>query len=72
MHVNVHEMDWVAAQENPMHKFVMEWISTHKVQDLKHLLGDHATTEEGMAIWPYGIEEIHTPPRCPISLPYSC
>ena len=28
----------------------MEWISTHKVQDLKHLLGDHMTTEEGMAI----------------------
>ena len=27
----------------------MEWISTHKVHDLKHLLGDHATTEEGMA-----------------------
>ena len=28
----------------------MEWTSTHKVQDLKHLLGDHTTTEEGMAI----------------------
>ena len=28
----------------------MEWISTHKVQKLKHLLPDHTTTEEGMAI----------------------
>ena len=28
----------------------MEWISTHKVQDLKYLLGDHTTTEDGMAI----------------------
>ena len=28
----------------------MELISTHKVQDLKHLFGDHTTTEEGMAI----------------------
>ena len=27
----------------------MEWISTHKVEDLKHLLGDHTATEEGMA-----------------------
>ena len=51
MHVNLHVMDWVAAQqEDPILKIVMEWISTHKVQDLKHLLGDHTTTEEGMAI----------------------
>ena len=28
----------------------MEWISTHKVQDLRHLLGDYTTTEKGMAI----------------------
>ena len=34
-------MDWVAAQEDPILKIVMEWISSHKVQDLKHLLGDH-------------------------------
>ena len=28
----------------------MECISTHKVQDLKHLLGDHTVMEEGMTI----------------------
>ena len=28
----------------------MEWISSHKVQDLKHLLGDHTVMEEGMGI----------------------
>ena len=28
----------------------MEWISTHKVQDLKDLFGDHTSVEEGMAI----------------------
>ena len=28
----------------------MEWISSHKVHDLKHLLEDHAMMEEGMAI----------------------
>ena len=51
MCVNLHVKDWVAVQqEDPILKIVMEWISTHKVQDLKHLLGDHTTTEEGMAI----------------------
>ena len=49
--VNLDIMDWVAAQqEDPILKVVMGWISSHKVQDLKHLLGDHAMTEEGMAI----------------------
>ena len=42
--VNLHVMGWVAVQqEDPILKIVMEWISTHKVQDLKHLLGDHVT-----------------------------
>ena len=44
-------MDWVAAQqEDPILKIVMEWISTHKVQDHKHFLMDNTTMEEGMAI----------------------
>ena len=50
-HVNLHVTDWVAVlQEDPILKFVKEWISSHKVQDLKHLLGDHTMMEEGMAI----------------------
>ena len=49
--VNLHVTDWVAVQqEDPILKIVMEWISSDKVQDLKHLLGDHTITEEGMAI----------------------
>ena len=44
-------MDWVAAQqEDPILNIVREWISTHKVWDLKHLLGDHASRKEGIAI----------------------
>ena len=44
-------MDWEAAQqEDHILKIVMEWISTNKVQDLKHLLGDHTTRDDGMAI----------------------
>ena len=51
MHVNLYVMDWIdAQQEDAIHKGVMKWISSHKVQDLKHLLGDHATMEEGMVI----------------------
>ena len=50
-HVNFHVTDWVAAQEeDPILKIVMKWISSHNVQDLKHLLGDHARMEEDMVI----------------------
>ena len=50
-HVNLHVMDWVAVQQDdPIPKIVMEWISSHKVQDLKHLLEDHAMMEEGKVI----------------------
>ena len=50
-HVNLHVMDWVAAQqEYHILKILMEWISSHKVQDLKHLQEDHTMMEEGMAI----------------------
>ena len=49
--MNLHVTDWVAVQqEDPILKIVMEWISSHTVQDLKHLLGDHDTIEEGMTI----------------------
>ena len=51
MHVNLHVTDWVTVQqEDPILRTVIEWISVWKVQDLKHLLGDDANTEEGKAI----------------------
>ena len=51
MHVKLHVTDWVSAQqEDPILKIVMELVSFHKVQDLKHLLGDHTMMEEGMVI----------------------
>ena len=50
-HVDLHVTDWVTAkQEDPILKTVSEWISGQKVQDLKHLLGDDANTEEGKTI----------------------
>ena len=52
-HVNLHVTDWVATQwEDPVFKAVIDWIPNHKVQNLKHLLGDDVNTEEGMATLP--------------------
>ena len=50
-HVNLHVTDWVTTQlEDPILKTMIEWISSQKVQDLKHLLGDDANTEDGKTI----------------------
>ena len=71
MHVIMHVTDWVAAQqEDPILKIVMEWISSYRVQDLKHLMGNHAAMEEGMAI-SREREKNHAPSGCPLLLPYS-
>ena len=49
--IDLHVTDWVTTQqEDPTLQAVIEWISGQKVQDLKHLLGDDANTEEGKTI----------------------
>ena len=49
--VDLHVTDWVTAQEeDPILKTAIKWISGQKLQDLKHLLGDDANTEEGKTI----------------------
>ena len=46
-----HVTDWVTAQqEDTTLKTLIECISSQKVQDLKHLLGDDTKTEEGKTI----------------------
>ena len=51
MCVNLHVTDWVATNpEDPVLKTMISWILNWNVQDLKHLFGDNANTEEGMAI----------------------
>ena len=46
--VELHVTDWLTnKQEDPMLKTTIEWISSQKLQDLKHLQGDDANTEEG-------------------------
>ena len=50
-HIYLHVTDWVTAQqEDLILRTTIEWISTQKVQDLKHLLGDDADTEEDKTV----------------------
>ena len=49
--LNLHVTDWVTTQwEDLILKTTIECISGQKVQDLKHPLGDDASTEEGITI----------------------
>ena len=50
-HVDLHVTDWGTTQlENLILKTMIEWICNQKVQDLMHLLGNNAKTEEGKTI----------------------
>ena len=50
-HVDLHVTHWVTIQqEDPILMTGIEWTSGWKVQDLKHMLGDNANTEEVKAI----------------------
>ena len=49
--VQMHVMDWVAAQkEDPMLSTVLDWLRAQKKTDLKALLSEHASSEEGWLI----------------------
>ena len=49
--VNLHVMDWVAAQrEDPVLWITLDWITDQKKGNLKKLLSKHAGSEEGCTI----------------------
>ena len=49
--VQMHVMDWVAAQkEDPMFSTVIDWLKAQKKTDLKALLAEHASSKEGQLI----------------------
>ena len=54
--------DWLGdQQEDPTLKAMIKWISDQKVQDLKHLMGDDANTEEGKTIlWEQKLLTLYT------------
>ena len=49
--VQMHVTDWAEAQkENPMLSTVLDWLKAQKKTELKVLLAEHASSEEGWLI----------------------
>ena len=49
--VQMHIIDWAQAQkEDPMLSKVLNWLKAQKKTDLKALLAEHASSEEGWLI----------------------
>ena len=50
--VQMHMTDWAEAQrEDPVLSTALDWLEAQKKTDLKALLGEHASSEEGSLIW---------------------
>ena len=50
--VEMHVTDWAKAQrEDPVLNAVLNWLEAQKKTDLKTLLGEHASSEEGQLVW---------------------
>ena len=50
--VEMHVTDWAAAQkEDPELDAVLQWLEAKKKTDLRTLLGEHISSEEGWIIW---------------------
>ena len=50
--VEMHVTDWAKTQrEDPVPNAVLDWLEAWKKIDLKMLLGEHASSEEGRFIW---------------------
>ena len=66
--VEMHMIDWAEAQrEDPVLSAVLDWLEAQKKTDLKTLLGEHASSKEGLT----GFEkssEFHDSPESPIPM----
>ena len=50
--VEMHVTNWTAAQkEDPELDAVLHWLEAKKKTDLRTLLGEHASSEEGQIVW---------------------
>ena len=48
----MHVTDWATTQkEDPELDAVLHWLGTKKKADLRKLLGEHASSEEGLIVW---------------------
>ena len=59
--VQKHVMDWAEAQrEDPMLSAVLDWLKAQKKTDLKALLAEHTSSEEGqLVLWNQQIFTVH-------------
>ena len=50
--VEMHVTHWAAAQkEDPVLNAMLNWLGAQKKTDLRTLLGEHASSEEGRVVW---------------------
>ena len=50
--VKMHVANWAVAQrDNPVLDAVLNWLDVQKKTDLRTLLGEHASSEEGQMVW---------------------
>ena len=50
--VEMHVTDWATAQrEDPVQDAVLNWLEAQKKTDLRKLLGEHISSEEGQMVW---------------------
>ena len=50
--VEMHVTNWAAAQkEDPELGAVLQWLESKKKTDLRTLLGEHSSSEEGWMVW---------------------
>ena len=62
----MHVTNWATAQrEDPVLDAVLHWLEAKKKTDLRTLLREHASTEEGQM---EESSEFHNSPECPLSM----
>ena len=49
--VEMHVTDWATAQKDPELDAVLQWLKSKKKTNLRTLLGEHASSEEGWMVW---------------------
>ena len=48
----MHMTNWAAAKkEDPVLSAMLNWLEARKKNDLRTLLGEHASSEEGQVVW---------------------
>ena len=66
--VEMHVTNWASAQrEDPVPDAVLHWLEAKKKTDLKTLLGEHASSQEGQMVWQES-SEFDGSPECPLSM----